>query len=87
MDDWREIATVDETMSTRQVAERVGVTPEHVALLCRQGKLDAVKVGREWLVYEGSVMRWLRTRKMGRPRKDERKPGGEQRRLDLESAE
>ena len=74
--DWEETATVAETMSTTEVAEFAGVTPEYVASLCRSGRLKARKVGRTWLVYVGSVNHWLRTRKMGRPRKDEQRPGG-----------
>ena len=67
--DWTESATVAETMTTQEVADVAGTTPEHVARLCREGRLKARKVGRTWLVSEESVYSWLRTRRgPGRPK-------------------
>jgi len=79
LSDWQETATVAEVMTTAEVAKAGGVSRGRVLQLIHEGRLDAVKRDREWLVYEASVLRWLRTRRgPGRPRKDARPERGEQ---------
>ena len=76
---WLESATVADTMTTEQVARLAEVTPEYVARLCRDGRLDCAKVGGRWLILDVSVDRWLRSgRKPGRPRKGTRPERGQQ---------
>jgi len=83
--DWLETATVAETLTTEQVARLAGVTPEYVARLCRNGRLECAKVGARWLILDISVDRWLRSeRKAGRPPKGTR-PKGTQLPMDLDS--
>jgi excisionase family DNA binding protein len=38
--------------STKEAAERLGLSQAHVKLLARQGKIKAKKVGRDWIVLE-----------------------------------
>lgn len=43
-------------LSTTEAAELLGVTPEHVSLLCRRGTLDGVREGRDWRIPHAAVM-------------------------------
>ena len=36
--------------TTREAAEKLGLSPDHVKLLARTGKIDAKKMGRDWVV-------------------------------------
>ena len=38
--------------STRQAAEKLGLSPDHVKLLARKGLVNARKVGRDWIVLD-----------------------------------
>jgi len=77
--DWQETATVAEVMTTTEVAKAGGVSRTRVLQLIHEGRLEAVKRDRQWLVYEVSVRRWLRTRQgPGRPPKGTRPEVGEQ---------
>ena len=76
---WQESATVAEVMTTKEVARVGDVSRRRVLQLIHDGTLQAVKRDRAWLVYEGSVRRWLRTRRPpGRPPQDELPERGEQ---------
>ena len=76
---WQETATVAEVMTTTEVARAGGVSRTRVLQLIHEGRLDAVKRNRQWLIYEGSVDRWLRSdRTPGRPPKGSRPERGEQ---------
>jgi len=60
-----------EFMTTSEVADRAGVTYQYVCELCQQGKLQAVKMGRDWLIFRDSALEWIYSdRKPGRPRKE-----------------
>jgi excisionase family DNA binding protein len=39
-----------EYLTTKQFAQRVGLKPNTVALLCRNGTIKAKKPGRDWLI-------------------------------------
>lgn len=39
--------------STREAAQQLQVSEERIRSLCRDGKLDAVRVGRGWLIQLG----------------------------------
>lgn len=45
-------------MTTREAAEALGYTIQHTRLLIRQGKIEASKFGRDWLVVRESVVEY-----------------------------
>ena len=38
-------------LSVREAAEHYGKTEQTIRRWCRQGRLDADQIGREWLIY------------------------------------
>ena len=44
-----------EYLTTKDAADTLGYTVQHTRLLIRQGKLEATKLGRDWLVVRESV--------------------------------
>lgn len=53
-----------------EVAERLGIGPDLVARYCAQGRLEAEKPGRDWLIAPESVARFEQERRgRGRPPK------------------
>ena len=46
--------------STREAAERLGLSQAHVKLLARRGLVEARKVGRDWVVLD---LNYIRKRK------------------------
>lgn len=36
--------------TTREAAEKLGLSPDHVKLLARTGKIEAKKMGRDWVI-------------------------------------
>ena len=63
MDD-RPIDQVPYTAST--LAQAAGVAPTYVARLCRQGRIAAVKVGRDWWIAREVGDAWLKKREAKR---------------------
>lgn len=62
--------------TTKQAAERLGVSVRRVNALVNSGVLKAEKFGRSWMVDEASVENLVSVpRKAGRPLMDERDPG------------
>lgn len=55
-------------LTTAQAARRLGVSRRHVALLIRQGKLAAAKVGRDWLIRPADLEAVRRRPGRGRPK-------------------
>lgn len=53
--------TIDDTemISTREAAQRVGLSGDYVARLVREGKATGTKVGRAWFVDERSLQQCL----------------------------
>ncbi len=45
-----------EWITSRQAAEMIGVTTDHVAYLVRQGTLSALRFGRVWLISRASAL-------------------------------
>ncbi|MFC2067985.1 helix-turn-helix domain-containing protein [Chloroflexota bacterium] len=43
--------------STKEVAERLGLSQDHVKLLARKGIVKAKKIGRDWVVLDLSYKR------------------------------
>ena len=55
---------MDEFISSKDAAEDLGYTIQHTRLLIREGKLDARKFGRDWMVVRESVARYRVSRDM-----------------------
>ena len=36
--------------STKEAAEKLGLSPDHVKLLARTGQIKAKKLGRDWVI-------------------------------------
>ncbi len=60
-------------LTTAEVAAMANISTIRVAKLCQHGKLEAVKIGRQWWIPKEAVAEdapfWHR--KPGRPRKEE----------------
>ena len=73
---YKEVVT---SLTTKEAAERLGVTPQRVRALVRGGRLPAEKFGRDLLIHEEDL-KLVKNRKPGRPKKQvckkERKKGG-----------
>lgn len=66
--------------TTKQVAEELGIGPAGVRYLIRTGKLEAEKVGRDYMIPEGAMPKYARKRPKKREdrtpdRNDEREAG------------
>lgn len=57
-------------LTTNEVAARLGVTVRRVQAMIKDGRLDAQKLGRDYVVKE-SDLESVRERKSGRPKKGE----------------
>ena len=56
------------TMTTRQLAERAGVTQAYIRQLCIRGVIKAEKPGRDWLIPDEEAEHWLsRREKLKKP--------------------
>jgi excisionase family DNA binding protein len=58
-----------EYLTTREAAERLGVTRERVYALIKAGRLPAEKFGPVWMILEDDL-ELVKDRKPGRPRSD-----------------
>jgi excisionase family DNA binding protein len=61
-----------EFLTTKQVAEKLGITPRRVQALIEAGKLPAQKIGRDYLIKEKDL-KLVEDRKVGRPKKINKK--------------
>jgi len=58
-------------ISVNDAADRLGLHPSRVRLLCRQGRIKADQIGKTWVIAEREVERFARLpREPGRPRKE-----------------
>lgn len=56
-------------VTTKQAAEMMGVVQTSINHLLQNGRIKGVKVGREWLVSQGSIQDYLENKSpSGRPR-------------------
>jgi len=55
-------------LTTKEVAEKLGVSIRRVQAMITQGRLPAVKFGRDYKIKEADLSR-LKDRKIGRPPK------------------
>jgi len=49
-------------MGASELAKRAGVSTSYICRLCRQGKIEAVKVGNSWIIERDEAQRWLAER-------------------------
>jgi excisionase family DNA binding protein len=58
-------------LSTAEACNVAGVTTAYIQRLLRNERIEGVKLGRDWLVYEDSLKAFLeQPRKRGRPHKE-----------------
>lgn len=55
-------------LTTKQAAERLGITPRRVQALIEAGRLPAQKFGRDYMIREKDL-KLVEDRKVGRPKK------------------
>jgi excisionase family DNA binding protein len=58
-----------ELLTTKQAAERLGITPRRVQALIEAGRLPASKFGRDYMIKEADL-KLVQDRKVGRPKKE-----------------
>ena len=56
-------------LTTKEVAEKLGVKVRMVQLLIQSGRLPATKLGRDYMIRERDL-KLVENRKVGRPKKD-----------------
>jgi excisionase family DNA binding protein len=57
----KEIDNNRERITTPQASIRSGLSKVHLARLLREGKIEGVQLGREWLVYADSLAKYIAT--------------------------
>ncbi len=57
-----------EFLTTKEVAEKLGVTLRRVQAMIQSGRLPAQKFGRDYMIRE-TDLKLVENRKVGRPRK------------------
>jgi excisionase family DNA binding protein len=57
-----------ELLTTKQAAQKLGITPRRVVALVTAGKLPASKFGRDYMIKEADL-KLVQDRKVGRPKK------------------
>ena len=58
-----------ELLTTKQAAERLGITPRRVQALIEAGRLPSTKFGRDYMIKEADL-KLVEDRKVGRPKKE-----------------
>lgn len=66
-----------ELLTTKQVAERLGISMARVHQLINEGRLPAEKIGRDYLIKEDDL-KLVEDRKPGRPPKTETEKASKQ---------
>jgi len=56
-------------LTTKEAAEKLGITPRRVLALIEVGKLPASKFGRDYMIKEADL-KLVEDRKVGRPKKE-----------------
>lgn len=60
---------LDYVCTPEEAAAMLGVTPERVMVFCREGRLAARKLGRDWIISTTSIRAFGKVkRKPGRPK-------------------
>jgi excisionase family DNA binding protein len=50
----------DEWLTTTQAAQLIGYHPEYVRQLVKAGKIEAQKIGRDWLIQRSKLLAYIR---------------------------
>jgi excisionase family DNA binding protein len=59
-------------LTPEEVAALVGMHVETIRLMCRQGRIPAAKVGREWRFSPDVLRRWIEAGGLRAPEQQER---------------
>ena len=52
---WFEVANVNGFITVQEAAEKWGVTPRQVQILCKEGRIDgATRISRIWIIPENA---------------------------------
>jgi excisionase family DNA binding protein len=46
---------LDNIIGTTEASKILGLSPDHVKLLCRQGKIKAKRIGKTWVIDKTSL--------------------------------
>jgi excisionase family DNA binding protein len=74
----KDVNTNREFITTSQAAERSGLSKVHLTRLLRNGTLEGVQPGREWLIYTDSLEKYLATPHKSGPKGPIKKPSQKQ---------
>jgi excisionase family DNA binding protein len=58
-----------EFLTTKEAAEKLGITPRRVVALVTAGRLPASKFGRDYMIKEADL-KLVKDRRVGRPKKE-----------------
>jgi excisionase family DNA binding protein len=58
-----------EFLTTKEAAQKLGITPRRVVALVTAGRLPAQKFGRDYMIREADL-KLVQDRKVGRPKKE-----------------
>ena len=61
-------------ITTSQAAEQSGLSTTYLTQLLRKGTLEGFQLGREWLIYQDSLERYLAMPRKPGPRGPRKKP-------------
>ncbi|MFC2027930.1 helix-turn-helix domain-containing protein [Chloroflexota bacterium] len=42
-------------ITSKEVAEKLGMSHSHMRLLLRQGEIQGIKIGRDWLIEDDNI--------------------------------
>lgn len=68
---------MNEELTTKEAAEKLGISVRQVQTLIQQGRLPAIKKGRDWFIVESDLQLVSERPKTGRPpkaQKEQAKP-------------
>jgi excisionase family DNA binding protein len=61
-----------EFLTTKEAAQKLGITPRRVVALVTAGRLPAQKFGRDYMIKEADL-KLVEDRRVGRPKKEAQK--------------
>ena len=53
---WEEVPVLMDCIMAGQL---LGITPDYVSMLCRKGTLEAVKLGKNWLIRKDVIQKMV----------------------------
>lgn len=56
----KDMGMSDEWLTTKQAAKLIGYHPEYVRQLVKAGKIEAKKIGRDWLIEKSRLLAYRR---------------------------